>query len=104
MADQRHQMVARLWEAHLQAQFPARLRGAEVVGVEMILLDADTAGCVKSWLDNHGQLDARRQDVIASCLNELNRVVAILTDHDEAAYYNRLRELAALICDQPAPK
>jgi|GEM_PF-3069944 len=68
------------------------------------MLDADTAGCVKSWLDDHGRLDGRRREVIASCLDELNRVVPILADQDEVAYCERLRELAALICGRPATK
>jgi hypothetical protein len=102
MNNERLQAVAQLWEAHMQAPFPARLRGAEIAGVDMVLLDADTAGCVKTWLDNNGRLDAWRRDVIASCLDELNRVTPHLADQDEAAYYNRLRELAVLLCsDQP---
>jgi hypothetical protein len=104
MNNERLHAVAQPWEAHIQAPFPARLRGAEIVGLNIVVLDADTAGCVKTWLDNNGRLDAWRRDVIASCLDELNRVMPRLADQDEAAYYNRLRELTMLLhSDQSTP-
>jgi hypothetical protein len=99
MNNERLQAVAQLSEAHLHAPFPARLRGAEIASVDMILLDADTAGCVKTWLDNNGRLDTRRREVITSCLDRLDRVLPHLADQDDAAYYNRLRGLAVLLYD-----
>jgi hypothetical protein len=105
MTDGRIEAVAALWTAHLQAPFPPRLRGAEIAGIDMVLLDADTAGCVSTWLNHHGQLDPWRQAVIAACLAELNTVLPQL-DGIDADYYRRLRELAALICSpraDPAP-
>ncbi|WP_346173532.1 hypothetical protein [Streptomyces cuspidosporus] len=48
--------VARLWQEHLLAAFPADLRGAELAGVDMALLDASIAGCVSTWKDNGGVL------------------------------------------------
>lgn len=104
MNNERLHAVAQLWEAHLQAPFPARLKGAEIAGADTVLLDADTAGCVKTWLDNNGRLDSRRRGVIASCLDELNRVMPHVVDQDEAVYYDRLRELAELLhSDQSTP-
>jgi hypothetical protein len=32
----------------------------------MVLLDADTAGCVSVWLNNNGRLGAWRRTVIAT--------------------------------------
>lgn len=51
--------VQRLWDEHCDAPFPARLGGQEIAGVEMVMLDADIAGCVQTWLANKGQLDKR---------------------------------------------
>ena len=39
-----------LWDEHCRAPFPDRLRGMEIAGVDMVLLDADIAGCVTTWL------------------------------------------------------
>lgn len=46
------QNIARLWEERLQAPFPAGQRGVEFGDTDMVLLDADTAGCVLTWLNN----------------------------------------------------
>jgi hypothetical protein len=80
----------RLWDEHMSAPFPSRLRGEEIDGVEMVLLDADIAGCVSTWLGNHGRLDEQRQGVLKSCLDDLARVLPLLDDVEEHAYYERL--------------
>jgi hypothetical protein len=92
--------VARLWDAHVRAPFPPALRGAEIAGIDMVLLDAHTAGCVKSWLSSGGRPGACRRKTIASCPAELNTVLPLLTDPAQAAYYRRLRDLARQICTE----
>lgn len=92
--DEHLDAVTRLWDAHMRAAFPARLRGMDLVGIDMVMLDADTAGCVSSWLHNRGAFDSGRREVIASCIADLNRVLPALIDRQEIAYYTRLREMA----------
>jgi hypothetical protein len=86
--------VQRLWDEHSDAPFPARLRGEEIAGVEMVMLDADIAGCVQSWLANNGQLDEHRKEILRSCLDDADRVLPLLQDDGEREYYERLRRLA----------
>ena len=62
----------------------------------MVLLDADVAGCVQTWLSNERQLDDQRRGVLKSCLADLDRVLPLLKDADEHEYYDRLRRLAQL--------
>jgi hypothetical protein len=88
--------VQRLWDEHCAAPFPARLGGQEIAGVEMVMLDADIAGCVQTWLANKGQLDEHRKEILRSCLDEADRVLPLLQDEGERAYYERLRRLAQL--------
>lgn len=95
--DERGQAVARLWNEHVRAPFPARLRGVEVAGVDMVLLDADIAGCASAWQLNEGTLDDQRQRVVRSCLGDLDHVLPSLKDVGELAYYRRLQELARLV-------
>ncbi|WP_410618608.1 hypothetical protein [Amycolatopsis sp. cmx-8-4] len=78
--------VARLWDAHVRAPFPPTLRGAEIAAIDMVLLDAHTAGCISSWLSSGGRLGAWRRAAIASCLAELNTVLPLLTDPAQAAF------------------
>jgi hypothetical protein len=88
--------VARLWEEHRLAPFPAGLRGAELAGRDLVSLDADTAGCVFTWLGG-GALDPARGRVLRSCVEDLDRVIPAITDPVAVRYYQRLRQLAVLV-------
>jgi hypothetical protein len=94
--DERLARVSGLWDEHLRARFPPRLTGEDVAGRDMVLLDADVAGCISTWLSNDGQLDVHRRDVLARCLDDLDHVLAALSDRDERAYFAQLRDMAAL--------
>ncbi|GAB3141432.1 hypothetical protein GCM10027290_14150 [Micromonospora sonneratiae] len=92
--------VVRLWEAHLQADFPEHLRGVDLLGIDMVMLDADLAGCVSTWLGNRGSLDGRRQRTLTTRrIADLDRVLPILVGHQERAYYGRLRAIAVATFD-----
>ncbi|MFI7601210.1 hypothetical protein [Actinoplanes sp. NPDC049681] len=101
MDDERVAAVIRLWREHLQTPYPSRLRGTEISGIDMVLLDADTAGCIHAWLEHVGQLSSEAQVRLSTCLSSLNHVLPLLTNPVEAGYYRRLRDLADLICEPP---
>jgi hypothetical protein len=65
----------RLWAEHRVAPFPSRLRGKGVEGVDMVMLDADIAGCVDTWLRSGGWLDDERREWLRSCFDDLGRVL-----------------------------
>jgi len=65
----------RLWDQHQQAEFPYRLREQEVAGVDMVMLDADVAGCIATWV-SVGQLDQLRGEALEQCLTDLDRVLS----------------------------
>ncbi|MBW6433472.1 hypothetical protein KZ829_06910 [Actinoplanes hulinensis] len=90
--------VIELWKTHREAAFPSRLRGEDVVGVEMVMLDSDVAGCIMIWLNNDGDIDDRRWNILAACEQDLNRVIPELADY-EASYYQRLLDMAVLVLD-----
>lgn len=100
MTGERFAAVAELWETHLQTPFPSRLRGTQVAGVDAVTLDADVAGCVSSWLQNRGSLDARRSWLLASCREQLIRVIPVLAGQ-EAAYCRQLHGMVVLISGEP---
>lgn len=100
-ADQRRMMaVAELWKAHRAAAFPDRLRSTGISGVDMVMLDADVAGCVSGWLNNGGAVD-ERWDVLATRVRELERVVPELSGY-EAVYFKRLLDMTALVLEAPS--
>ncbi|RKT53588.1 hypothetical protein [Saccharothrix australiensis] len=51
--------LALLWEEHVRAPSP-HLRGVDVEGEDMVLLDADSAGCVSGSL-SRSTTDATRR-------------------------------------------
>ncbi|MEU4132152.1 hypothetical protein [Streptomyces wuyuanensis] len=54
----------------------------------MVLLDADTAGCVLAWLNSDGALDPERSRTPQSCIEDLDRVVLEITDPAGIPYSN----------------
>ncbi|MEW2252698.1 hypothetical protein AB0907_35910 [Streptomyces sp. NPDC006975] len=86
--------VARLWSEHRRAPFPAGLRGSEIGGTDLVLLDANTAGCVLTWLNNGGALDGQGIRALHECIEDLDRIVPRITVPAGARYYARLRQLA----------
>jgi hypothetical protein len=91
--------AAQLWAEHQEADFPARLRGEEVASVDMVMLDADVAGCVQTWLGSKRRLGEPHRSYVTRCLDDLNRVLPLLDDPSERRYYERLRALAQLALD-----
>ncbi|MFD3481314.1 hypothetical protein [Streptomyces sp. NPDC058695] len=63
------------------------------------MLDADTAGCVLTWLDNDGTLDPERSRILQSCIEDLDRAIPEITDPAGIQYYQRLRQLALLVTE-----
>jgi len=63
----------------------------------MVMLDADIAGCVDTWLNSSTDLDTSRMGVLRECLDDLDRVLPQLTDPEEADYYAGLRDLAVSV-------
>ncbi|MEV3872450.1 hypothetical protein [Streptomyces sp. NPDC049906] len=94
---ERQRNASRLWREHCRAPFPAGLRGTVLGGTDLVLLDADVAGCVSTWLGDRGTLDPGRTRILRRCVEELDRVLPELTGSAEIRYYERLRRLALLV-------
>ncbi|MGW8742608.1 hypothetical protein [Streptomyces sp. WAC 04229] len=61
------------------------------------MLDADTSGCVLTWLNNDGALDPEGSRILQSCIEDLDRVIPEITDRAGIHYYQRLHRLALLV-------
>jgi hypothetical protein len=88
--------VVRLWQEHLGTAFPAGLRGAELAGIDMVMLDASIAGCISTWHNNGGSLDAERLRILHDCLTELEQTLPLITEGEEVQYCRGLQQLATL--------
>ncbi|WP_405842403.1 hypothetical protein OG528_29105 [Streptomyces platensis] len=94
--DSDFEVISRLWQEFRKAPFPARLRGVELAGEDMVLLDAYLTGCVSTWVNNGARLNAARLRILRECLTVLERVLPLLTDAEGRDYYERLHHMAGL--------
>ncbi len=91
-----------LWEAHVAAPFPGRFRDEEVDGIDLVMLDADIAGCVSTFLSRDGALDAGRFRSLRLRAAEAVRFLSAVDDPQGLRYVARLLELARRVlreCD-----
>ena len=89
----------KLYEEHKQAHFPASLRGTQIQGVDLVLLDGDTAGCIDSYFRKSGtqtSLSPEKQEMLSRCRTELSIVVKSLQD-DSKEYFQRLLTISDTI-------
>jgi hypothetical protein len=86
-----------MWQAHRDRWFPPLLRGAEVGDIDVVLLDADTAGCVSTWLGNGGRLPPETSRILAACVEDLDTLLGVFTDGEERYYLQQLRIMAAAV-------
>ncbi|MFI8828733.1 hypothetical protein [Streptomyces sp. NPDC053431] len=94
MSGSNRELLSRMWDKHMSAPFPPRMRGRVIEGEDMVLLDADIAGCVLSSL--RGPLDEKRREVLLVCLAAVEKVLPSIRDEDGASeYYAHLRDMAA---------
>lgn len=88
--------IEKMWEEQSDAAFPPDCAGAEVQGVNMIKLDARTAGCVNHFLKRNGALPVDKKTALHECLETLERILPDLTGPGKA-YFERLWRLASLV-------
>ncbi|UWE11772.1 hypothetical protein [Actinacidiphila bryophytorum] len=97
-------VVASLFQEFRSEKWPPRLNIAERAGVDLVMLDADIAGCVTTWLSNGGSLDARRLEILRRKLSDLEQVLPELDEADNPRLWRLWHEMARLILDaDPRP-
>ncbi|MFE3526911.1 hypothetical protein ACFXOD_36095 [Streptomyces sp. NPDC059161] len=95
MSEPELELLSRLRDEHTRAKFPPHLRGRDIEGEAMVMLDANIAGCVSSSLS--GRLDEQRRSTLLRCLAALEEVAPSIGDESGAIeYYEPLREMATL--------
>ena len=87
--------IEALWQEHLASAFPKGCGGKEIDGVDLVLLDADTSGCIQTLVNNDGQLDIWRTAILGLCYRDLAVVTASLRG-EAREYFTRLETLAGL--------
>ena len=88
--------INRLWNDHLNSGFPDEYTCAEVEGIDLVLLDADTAGCISTFIHNKGKLDLWRTAILGKCFRDLAIVNREINSNIDE-YFFRLEHLAKLV-------
>lgn len=88
-------LIEELWREHESANFPQDYRGKDVNGVDLVMLDADVAGCVDTFL-SRGNLNLYQTAVLGLCYRNLTFLIPILSEEGRV-YYWRLERLAELV-------
>jgi hypothetical protein len=89
--------VRRLNAEWLAMPFPTSLRGVDIADTSVVMLDADVAGCVQTWLAAAGELDDERWNRLAQCLEDLDMVMPLLSAGAEAVYFDACRTIALML-------
>jgi len=86
-----------VWKEHREASFPSVCRGRDVDGIDFVVLDADIAGCVSTFLQRR-QLDLWRTAVLGVCYRNVTYVLA-RTPIEGRVHFQRLERLARMVLD-----
>ena len=85
--------VLSLWETHKEMRWPQV--GSQHEG-PLMTLDTVISGCVVYFLDSSEGLDTQRIGIVEDCVAELDNLTDEL-DEDCQSYFERLRQLGALL-------
>lgn len=92
--------ITELWVEHSQARFPEDLGGKDVNGVCVTSIDSYAAGCISSYVGREGKsIDLERYQVLQKCKCDLEEVLPHL-DGQALEYFDRLREMCAIIVSE----
>jgi hypothetical protein len=95
-------LVDELWQEHLAAPFPKGFHGKDVNGIDLVMLDANIAGCIDTFLER-GTLNLYQLAMLGLSYRDVSYVIPIL-DEEGAAYFWRLERLAELVLKEVARK
>jgi len=87
--------IEQLWREHKLAAFPQGYGGKDVNGVDLVMLDADVAGCVDTFCSG-GNLNLYQTAMLGLCYRNLTYLIPMLSEEGRT-YYSRLELLAELV-------
>jgi hypothetical protein len=95
-----------LYQQHLGRKFPKGPGGEEIDGIDLVLLGADTAGCISTFFGSRGtvlKLDPERTKILKSLCADLERVVPRLSGEAQD-YFTELHRAASIVSNHLAGK
>lgn len=90
--------IVKLYNEHLTTSFPDR-GGDEVLGIDLLELDSDTAGLISKYIGSRGQLSTNDFRILNHCFSDLKVIVKELNDAD-GQYFAQLQNIAGFIIEE----
>lgn len=90
--------IVKLFNEHLKTPFPDR-RGDEILGVDLVLVDGDTAGLITKYISSRGHLNTDDIRILNHCNAALRIVVKELHGADRQ-YFARLQNIAERVVEK----
>ena len=88
-------VIRELWQEYFNAPFPNWLRGKDINGIDFVMLDADIAGCVKTFIERD-TLNLSQVAMLGLCYRRVSYVLPALYE-EGAIYFWRLELMAELV-------
>ena len=86
----------------MAAPFPKEFRAKDVNGIDFVMLDADIAGCVTTFI-SRGNLNLYQTAILGLSYRNVSSVIPIINDEGKE-YFRRLGRLAELVLKSVALK
>lgn len=90
--------ITKLYNEHLATSFPDS-RGDEIMGVDLVLANSNTAGLISKYIATRGQLSSDDLRILSQCYSHLKTIVKELSGADRK-YFARLQNIAGLIIEK----
>jgi len=88
--------ISKMWDTHLCNKFPPELEGEEINGIDLVMLDADIAGCVHSILKKQPcAIPIWKCAVLGICFAEASMVCLKLSG-ESLHYFEYLKNMAQM--------
>ena len=84
--------IKQSWNTFKNKAFPKPYSGKEIDGIELSLLDTETAGCIQYFIATNS-LDRERVAILESCNNDLEKVISKL-EGEGKSYFQLLKKLS----------
>ncbi len=81
--------IQKIWQDFHSRPFPDGCAGVEIQGIELDALETYAAGCIDTFVNDNGRLDAERISILRQCADELE-VVVLTLDGDARDYFEEL--------------
>ncbi|MER7208340.1 hypothetical protein [Streptosporangium sp. NPDC000239] len=94
MFEEKVTALSQMTAEHMAMPFPPGLRGLDIAGHDLVMLDADAYGYAVRVLN--GSLDEQRHASLTRMTTVLEKVLAAIEDEYATTYYTHVRDLAAL--------